>query len=568
MRKISWNKIIGKFIEGFNHFSIWILSFFVVSIWSLLQNHQLVDTNTSWRIYVITIGGAIWSVSATLFCEHRYSPKTTFRASLGVYLLWTTYALLLPDIDKMNAALSISFSALCTVAVFSLFFVSFFGCKDEEICFWNFSQSTLCTLLYALLFGLIIQGGLSLAVFALDSLFSLSVGSRCYGDLTVLCHLLFVPIYFVCNLPEKENKFNNKLSIISKTTKVLSLYILLPITTIYFVILYAYMAKILFTWTLPQGMVTWLVSVSMVIYFLIITFCYPLFVRGENKVAEFVSRYMGLIALPLVVLMSVGILYRINQYGITISRGYVLLLNIWFYAMIVWLTLTKSHKIRLIPISFCVIFFISSIGPWSVANVTYKTISGRLKDNIQKSGAYQDGKLDEMAFLAYVNANDSIAEQIFTDKRYLDVYYRNEYEKDLFSENSDDNYQLFHELLNDSSYDFASKEKKVELLYETNDIANIPQETGGYKYYIHVDYCTDKIKIEDDRLMIDNIYKHDNITIPLPTKEYKEDEMFTYVYKDGIVHLKYLKGVFYPERDSNRYEINRFECDLFYNFQE
>jgi hypothetical protein len=162
------------------------------------------------------------------------------------------------------------------------------------------------------------------------------------------------------------------------------------------------------------------------------------------------------------------------------------------------------------------------------------------------------------------NANDSIAEQIFTDKRYLDVYYRNEYEKDLFSENSDDNYQLFHELLNDSSYDFASKEKKVELLYETNDIANIPQETGGYKYYIHVDYCTDKIKIEDDRLMIDNIYKHDNITIPLPTKEYKEDEMFTYVYKDGIVHLKYLKGVFYPERDSNRYEINRFECDLFY----
>ena len=89
------------------------------------------------------------------------------------------------------------------------------------------------------------------------------------------------------------------------------MYIIVPILSLYVLILYVYLITIVVQWQLPDGWVSTLVSVLALGGFLTMAIVYPLAVQ-KDKLVSWLFRYFPLLLMPLLVLMSVGIARRLN----------------------------------------------------------------------------------------------------------------------------------------------------------------------------------------------------------------------------------------------------------------
>ncbi len=70
-----------------------------------------------------------------------------------------------------------------------------------------------------------------------------------------------------------------------------------------------------------------------------------------------------MIVVPLLVLMTVGIARRISDYGFTVNRAYILLLNLWFYGVYIYLFAVRGRHVKWILISAVVVAFVSRVAP-------------------------------------------------------------------------------------------------------------------------------------------------------------------------------------------------------------
>lgn len=270
--------------------------------------------------------------------------------------------------------------------VLAVFFASYFK-KNMSLPFWHFTIDMVLKAAITVLFAGVLMGGLSLAFKAVDVLFNVKLDSKVYEYLAIFCFILFMPVYFLANVPSGDEKKKTSLSI-NKFLKIFALYIVLPILLLYTVILYAYMLKIVVQWQLPNGWVSWLVSVLGVGGFVTIMLLHPIYVGKKSKPGTFFCRYFPIAILPLLVLMTIGISRRFNDYGLTINRLLVLILNVWMYGVAIYLIVVRAKGIRAIFISFAVIAFLSAVGPWSVCSIARKSITHRIEQTLK------NGKLD------------------------------------------------------------------------------------------------------------------------------------------------------------------------------
>jgi hypothetical protein len=345
-----------------------------------LINHSNSIRDLSFQLYIFLTLGSVISIAATLWLEDFVSEPKQYIITAAITLLWGAYCFFLLPSDKLNTFRIVELFAIGITAYLAMFFISFLK-KNKDRAFWKFTMQTIAQLFLSAGFGIIICAGLFMALWAVEKLFDIKFGDLflLYWYLSTFCFGLFSPLYFLANIPGKVAKHNEEISL-NKISKIFALYILTPLAAIYAVILYVYLIKIIVVWELPNGLVSYLVSSLMCVGLFIITLLYP---------ARFsLCRYFGLLMLPLLALMSVGILRRFDDYGITILRGYVLLLNLWAYGICIHLFITKAQRIKWIPISFAAIILLFSVGPWSIPNITKYILTAEVNSHLD---------LDQMA---------------------------------------------------------------------------------------------------------------------------------------------------------------------------
>ncbi len=326
------------------------------------------DDALNYRYYIFLGISLFVSVAATLAAEDRSGRLKTAAVALGAVLLCGVWCLFLPaDDNAVDAAWSIEIGVWASAAFFAIFFVSFLG-RGKDAGWWNFGVRILWRLVSGGIFAGILFGGLFLALFALRELFGMSIPDEAIGDLAVVCFIIFAPLYVLAGVPRGGAKHDAEMHP-EPLLKVLALYILTPILALYTLILYGYGLKIVVTWQLPDGWVSWLVTALALGGLVVTLLVYPLRVRGGNRAVEFLSRWMGVIFLPLLVLMTVGIARRISDYGFTVNRAYILLLNLWFYGVYIYLFAVRGRRVKWILISAVAVGVVSSVGPWSIARV-------------------------------------------------------------------------------------------------------------------------------------------------------------------------------------------------------
>jgi hypothetical protein len=238
-----------------------------------------------------------------------------------------------------------------------------------------------------------IGGVLTLGLFALieslNMLFGLHINYQFYQDIAAVCMLTLAPAMFMNLIPDRENKFMTAVPGFSGFAKGVVQYLFLPLLGLYMITLYAYAGKILLQWSLPVGGVSYLVSGSMVLMVLLIYVTYPIQHLEGNKLFKRVTRWLPVIMLPMLALMTVAIGRRLADYGITVSRLYLLVFNVWCYAVCLWLIFTRNKRIWLIPASFATILLLISVGPQSIANVTERQLKKEALTAFTASGIKQ-----------------------------------------------------------------------------------------------------------------------------------------------------------------------------------
>ena len=359
-----------------------------ISILCILKIHDY-KVNIHEYLWPLFIGGLFLSISASLWLEDVRNKVVAILLNVSVIAVWVIYCVSLPSHLQLVTIYRIV--VLSVVFVLSAFFMAFLK-RDNEMAFWNFTYRMVVLLLVTYLFSSILMSGLSLALFSIHELFQVEMTAEIYQYLSVFCFVLFAPVYFLGSIPYATEKYGQQIQF-NKVLRILGLFILVPILCVYLVILYAYMFQIVVHWQLPNGWVSTLVSALGLGSFLTIMILYPLRVREENKAVNLLSKYFPLILLPLLVLMFVAIVRRLDDYGLTMNRFYILILNLWMFGVCVWMFLSKPKRIKWIAISFALVAFLSSVGPWSIGNITQRYLQHGLQQHLADLHLLDNGRV-------------------------------------------------------------------------------------------------------------------------------------------------------------------------------
>lgn len=180
---------------------------------------------------------------------------------------------------------------------------------------------------------------------------------------------VYVPVlFYLSRAPEREELVEARAADDLSTIGAFCKNVLLPLVGVYTLILYIYAAKILFTWSLPTDsisvMVTGLMCVSLIMLYGLQRYSFDDEANERAKrISSFARTILPLALLPLLVLMSIGVGYRVGEYGLTASRLYVIVFNVWAYGVVLYLIFKKSANLNIIAGTFAVVFVLVSIIP-------------------------------------------------------------------------------------------------------------------------------------------------------------------------------------------------------------
>ena len=133
-------------------------------------------------------------------------------------------------------------------------------------------------------------------------------------------------------------------------------------------VMYLYMLIIVCSFELPRGYIS-LICCTLTAFGML---CYILIantkINEKGKIWKSIHSHIPLLLLPLQILITIAIGRRINDYGVTILRCYIVLLNLWSYAICIYLVMRKGNNLHWIPFSFIVTYFIFTATPLSCSN--------------------------------------------------------------------------------------------------------------------------------------------------------------------------------------------------------
>lgn len=393
-------------------------------IFNLIDKRDMLSERVVGAVSYYLSVGYLLSLTLRLWEEEGRKQRTVLIANIIAHLILLADAIYvyhaLADNNNGNGELIVARAAAIFSLWLSLFFLSFFKEKDN-IASWNFTMRLMANFVICYMIGNIMWGGLSLLLASLDTLFGIDFHYKWYGVLGILTSLFLSTWLFLGRIPEGEEKHDRE-PVESGFLNAVMRFLFLPLVGLYIIVLYIYAAQILVRWELPNGWVSWLVVTSMVGLIVIEFGLYPIRKLQNKRTDNLIARYLPIAILPLLMLMTVGIIRRFNDYGITVNRLYLITLNLWFYFVCITLFLTKARRINWITISFSLIFLLTSAFPINYLSITRNYMESHIEKTLADKQLPLNAKQYEQ-LLRSMPKEEAI--QLNDQIRYIRTYYGN-----------------------------------------------------------------------------------------------------------------------------------------------
>ena len=389
MKKFSLSKLVERFGQSFRRFPLAMLFTLFLACFLIFLNHDgKAGDQLIFFLIFYAATGALLAVALSLLTEDFKRKWLAAVVQVIVHAVWLAVSLYLSKFEHFSIPQMISVSATVVAIGLAVFIICFYR-RSFEVPFWNFSIRTLAGLTASVAICGILTLGLFALVESLKLLFGFHISDKVFGDIASVCMVMLAPGLFMNLIPSGDNKYLYNVQDFSRFSKGVVQYLFLPLLGLYMITLYAYGIKILCQWSLPVGGVSYLVTGSVILMVLLIYITYPIQHLEGNTLFKRVTRLLPVAMLPLLALMTVAIGRRLSDYGVTVSRLYLLVFNLWCYAVCLWLIITRNKRIWLIPASFALILFLISVGPQSICNITLKQLKGEARQAFSASGFNQ-----------------------------------------------------------------------------------------------------------------------------------------------------------------------------------
>ena len=295
-----------------------------------------------------------------------------------------------------------------TTVFLSIFIAPFFKQKDENG-FWVFLMKNAKAAVIAGAISVFLLIAINGLLFGFFNLFDIKVSDKPFIYSAIICSCTIFPILFFSGIPSIDECLQEAPAL-NKFQTSANKFLFLPVISLYIILLYAYIAKIIIQWEMPKGMVSYLVSASMMLMLLRVTLTLPERINPKPSFEKKLLKILPAACIPLVILMSVGIMRRISDYGISEDRYYIAAINIFYYIIIAILLIDKIKcKSRYITIVFCGMFLILTNGPLSALNVTHRIWMESIETALAEQGynKFPLSKEDAQKFIDQIKAKNT-----------------------------------------------------------------------------------------------------------------------------------------------------------------
>ena len=440
------------------------------------DNDAIADRTFFTLCYYFSVGFLL-TLTLRLWEEEGVKRATPHIVNIVAHVLLVADAIYLYNVFTETGSweLVVAHGSAIFALFISLFFLSFWREKDNIVS-WNFTLQLILNACICALIGHVVMAGMCLLLTSLHLLFGLYVVNEWYAIIECIFGLLLSALLFLGRIPQGAKKHDHE-PLDSSFLNAVMRFLFLPLVGLYILVLYIYAGKILLTWELPDGWVSWLVCASMVGCIVIEFGLYPVRKLQDKRSDHLIARWLPVVILPLLLLMSVGIVRRLSDYGITVNRLYLLTLNLWFYFVCITLFLTKARRINWITISFTLIFLLTSALPINYISLTRH----HMTSSIERILEGQRLPLNAAQFDKLMKA---LPEE---DGQRLCV--RLDYMRQTFGYQSTDAYIDNDDYVPLSKYINPTDEVETDIVYsniQTSDIINIP---AGYTRFLQNTYC-------------------------------------------------------------------------------
>ncbi len=372
--KITFQSFIILFAEAKRAFLRFPLSLICALIAAATMFYKTEYDRVDVTLEVLTyLLGISLFASLTLYFERSNQKFKYLGLLLGMNVLGGFYWM---HMGRLTSNFSLLFIQLA-LAIHLFFAVGPFLRSNEINGFWQFNRIVFLRFLTSVLYATILFGGLCIALAGTEYLFELSWGGKIYVRLAVVCYFIFQTWHFLAGIPRNLSELEN-VQEYPKELKVLTQYILISLVSLYMVILYLYMARILILGSLPKGFVGWMVSILSVAGIFNLLLLYPIQQKTENRWVQTYTRYFYILILPLIAMLFVGIFKRIGDYGITEARYFLTTLALWLTAISFYFIFSKIKNIKVIPTSLMFLALFTCVGPWGAYQVSSQSQARRL----------------------------------------------------------------------------------------------------------------------------------------------------------------------------------------------
>ncbi len=381
--------LIEAFQKSFRRFPVSAGAMTLAWLIAIAKNHKIIslsDDMAGRTVLFLTLA-ALFAMTVQLFFRGSSwrEPKVP-----GIIL---TGAAVMAAAAFIPAHFTVMQVFLIGALILSLLFSPYLARAGSEDSAWYYNYLNLMTVVFGWISSFVFSLGAVAILASIDYLFEVRIESTLYGDAWLTGSILLFSLYILAQWPES---FDYQKEDCAPPTGVyfIANYLLVPLTVVYTVILYAYAAKIAVGWSLPRGNLAYMVTGFGVVGVLTHLAVYPMRENGTRLLQFFYKHFYKVLMVPLM-LLAIGIYTRISQYGVTEERYAVLLALVWFSALSTLFTFFPRHAhIKHVPAILCFLFLLASSGPWSARSVSSLSQIGRLETLLTKIGVItSDGRV-------------------------------------------------------------------------------------------------------------------------------------------------------------------------------
>ena len=503
-KKNLFKRLVDSFIKGCRRFPLAILLLFCWAVGAIIMHHlerkygygKLNLQRLEFFIAYYFPSAALLVTAFTLDREaNPTKPLNRFIAPL-IYVAWLAFCGITAYFIPFSIPNSIMLGTLIATIIVVTATLAFRHSKDARE-FWRLIMGAIIAAVVAGIGAGIFFGGLQLLLIGVETLFGISFYSEITLDIIIVCSMFICPVVWLQMLPSLTPNDERTIKMPRFLGGLLH-FLFMPLVGAYLITLYIYLLKIIFIWELPEGMVSYLVTALMAGTIAILFCLYPTRFEEGHRFDKLVARWLPILTLPLLILMTVGIVKRFSDYGVTMPRLYVLTFNLWCYGVCLWLVKCKGSRVIWIPVSFAAVLFLTSVGPQNYSNLAKVWI----KHDIRTALKGKKLPLNEREYDQLFKSKAPEMQRVLAQLSYISSYY-----------NEDDVSDILDSTAYGRRYDYAdvdSVQTEDLSVYDDNFHAC---DIKSYATMVPVNIDTATTTLKDGQLIVD---------IPLKTQGFKQ----------------------------------------------